>query len=66
MSKNFWHDIETGNDVPEIINVIVEIPKGSMNKYEYDKKTQYDKIRQSIIFTISLSRRLWIDPTNII
>ena len=38
MSKNFWHDIETGVDVPEIINVIVEIPKGSMNKYEYDKK----------------------------
>ncbi|MBS1268429.1 MAG: Inorganic pyrophosphatase [Nitrosopumilus sp.] len=37
MSKNLWHDIETGSDVPEIINVIVEIPKGSMNKYEYDK-----------------------------
>jgi len=31
MSKNFWHDIETGIDIPEIINVIVEIPKGSMN-----------------------------------
>ncbi len=26
MSKNFWHDIETGIDIPEIINVIVEIP----------------------------------------
>ena len=38
MSKNYWHDIETGIDVPEIINVVVEIPKGSMNKYEYDKK----------------------------
>lgn len=23
--------------MPEIINVVVEIPKGSMNKYEYDK-----------------------------
>ena len=33
MSKNYWHDIETGTDIPEIINVIVEIPKGSMNKY---------------------------------
>ena len=38
MSKNFWHDIESGTDIPEIINVVVEIPKGSMNKYEYDKK----------------------------
>ena len=35
MSKNFWHDIESGADIPEIINV-VEL-KGSMNKYEYDK-----------------------------
>lgn len=38
MSKNFWHDVETGGDIPEIVNVIVEIPKGSQNKYEYDKR----------------------------
>lgn len=44
MSKNFWHDIETGTDVPEIINAIVEIPKGSMNKYEYDKKNNLIKL----------------------
>ncbi len=44
MTKNFWHDIEPGNDVPEIINVIVEIPKGSMNKYEYDKKHNMIKL----------------------
>ena len=45
MTKNFWHDIEAGENIPERVNVIVEIPKGSMNKYEYDKKTQYDEIR---------------------
>ena len=44
MSKNFWHDIESGNDIPEIINAIVEIPKGSMNKYEYDKKHNMIKL----------------------
>ena len=44
MSKNFWHDIETGIDIPEIINVVVEIPKGSMNKYEYDKKHNMIKL----------------------
>lgn len=44
MSKNFWHDIEPGADIPEIINVIVEIPKGSMNKYEYDKKHNMIKL----------------------
>ena len=46
MSKNFWHDIETGIDIPEIINVIVEIPKGSMNKYEYDKKHNMIKLER--------------------
>ncbi|MFZ0183800.1 MAG: inorganic diphosphatase [Nitrosotalea sp.] len=35
---DLWHDIETGPKTPSVINVIVEIPKGSQNKYEYDKK----------------------------
>ncbi|KKQ83462.1 MAG: Inorganic pyrophosphatase [Parcubacteria group bacterium GW2011_GWB1_38_8] len=34
---NLWHDIEPGTK--ETINVIVEINKGSKNKYEIDKKT---------------------------
>ncbi len=34
---NLWKDIEAGSDIPEEITVIVEIPKGSRNKYEYDK-----------------------------
>ncbi len=38
MAANLWHDLDTGPDTPEIIYVIVEIPKGSRNKYEYGKK----------------------------
>lgn len=34
---NFWHDIAPGT--ADKINVIVEIPKGSKNKYEIDKET---------------------------
>ncbi len=34
---NLWHDIEPGT--PTEVNVIVEIGKGSKNKYEIDKKT---------------------------
>lgn len=34
---NLWHGVEPGNK--EAINVIVEINKGSKNKYEIDKKT---------------------------
>ncbi|MEX1112459.1 MAG: inorganic diphosphatase [Candidatus Andersenbacteria bacterium] len=35
---DFWHDIPAGEAVPDEINVIVEIPEGSQNKYEFDKK----------------------------
>src|SRR3989344_9119673 len=34
---NLWHDISLGKNAPEEINVIIEIPKGSHNKYEIDK-----------------------------
>lgn len=33
------HDIEAGKNAPKIINVIIEIGKGSKNKYEIDKET---------------------------
>ncbi len=36
---NLLHDISAGKNVPESINVIIEIPKGSKNKYEIDKET---------------------------
>jgi inorganic pyrophosphatase len=36
---NLLHDISTGDNVPNEINVIVEINKGSLNKYELDKET---------------------------
>ena len=34
---NLWHDISPGK--PEAINTIIEINKGSKNKYEIDKET---------------------------
>ncbi len=36
---NLWHDVSIGKNVPEEFNVIIEIPKGSYNKYEIDKET---------------------------
>lgn len=35
---NLWHEISAGDDAPDIINVIIECPKGSKNKYEIDKE----------------------------
>ncbi len=36
---NMWHDVSVGKNVPEEFNTIIEIPKGSYNKYEIDKET---------------------------
>jgi inorganic pyrophosphatase len=33
---NSLYDIDPGPDTPEIVRMIVEIPKNSSNKYEYD------------------------------
>jgi len=36
---NLWHDVTIGKNAPEEFNCIIEIPKGSHNKYEIDKET---------------------------
>ncbi|GMQ95547.1 MAG: inorganic diphosphatase [Patescibacteria group bacterium] len=36
---NLWHDISAGKNTPDEINTIIEINKGSKNKYEIDKET---------------------------
>ncbi len=41
---NLWHDVTLGDQAPEEINVIIEIPKGSLNKYEIDKETGLIKL----------------------
>jgi len=41
---NLWHDISAGENIPNELNVIVEIPKGSNNKYEIDKETGLIKL----------------------
>jgi inorganic pyrophosphatase len=32
-----WHELSPGRQLPEIVNAVVEIPKGSRTKYEIDK-----------------------------
>ena len=63
---NPWHDIDPGTE--EAINVIVEINRGSQNKYEIDKKTgviTLDRVlhsAQSFPFDYGfIPRTLWDD-----
>lgn len=36
-NHNLLHDIPAGPSVPDEVNVIIEVPAGEQNKYEYDK-----------------------------
>lgn len=50
---NPWHDIEPGKRAPEIVECIIEVPRGSRNKYELDKKSgllRLDRVLYSAVF----------------
>lgn len=38
MATNLWHDLPSGDAPPKSIHAVIEIPKGSRNKYEYSKE----------------------------
>lgn len=44
MMRNLWHDLSTGPSAPDIINVIVEIPGETRNKYEFDHDGGYIRL----------------------
>jgi inorganic pyrophosphatase len=41
-------DIPIGDRAPEVFNVVVEIPKGSENKYEYDPKLDIFRLDRTL------------------
>lgn len=53
MRFNAWHDIPLGPEVPDEVNVVIEIPRGSRNKYELDKETglfRFDRLLYSAVY----------------
>jgi inorganic pyrophosphatase len=43
-TTNLWRELPPGPDVPQVIYVVVEIPKRSRNKYEYDEAGGFIKL----------------------
>ncbi|HIX55648.1 MAG TPA: inorganic diphosphatase [Candidatus Sphingobacterium stercoripullorum] len=37
--KHPWHEVSPGDNVPDTVNAIIEIPKNSKAKYEIDKES---------------------------
>lgn len=53
MNFNPWHSVSYGENVPDIVTAIIEIPKSSRAKYELDKETgmlKLDRVLYSSIY----------------
>jgi inorganic pyrophosphatase len=37
-ANNLWENLPLGEKAPDVVNVVIEIQKGSSNKYEFDEK----------------------------
>lgn len=37
MTQHLWHNLAPGPNPPDVIYAVIEVPKGSRNKYEYSK-----------------------------
>lgn len=48
MVQHPWHEVSIGLNPPEIVNAIIEIPRGSKAKYEIDKESGLIKLDRVI------------------
>jgi inorganic pyrophosphatase len=51
--QNLWRDLRTGPNAPDVVYAIVEIPKGSRNKYEYNKEHGVIKLDRVLYSSVS-------------
>jgi len=47
-----WHEVEIGENSPQILNAVIEIPKGSKAKYELDKKSGLIKMDRILFSSV--------------
>ena len=47
-----WHDVSLGDDLPALVPVVIEVPKGSKNKYELDKKSGLLKVDRVLFSSV--------------
>jgi len=45
---NLFKDLQAGKKPPEEINVVIEIPKGNSNKYEYNEEKGYFELDRAL------------------
>jgi inorganic pyrophosphatase len=47
-----WHQVSPGENMPDIVNAIIEIPKGSKAKYEIDKESGLLKLDRVLFSSV--------------
>lgn len=47
-----WHEVDAGDQAPNVVNAIIEIPKGSKAKYELDKKSGLIKMDRILFSSV--------------
>ncbi|WP_276091174.1 inorganic diphosphatase [Pedobacter sp. JY14-1] len=47
-----WHSVSPGDNIPETVNAIIEIPKGSKAKYEIDKDSNLIKLDRVLFSSV--------------
>lgn len=53
MSKDHpWHNVSPGENLPGVVNAIIEIPKGSKAKYEIDKESGLLKLDRVLFSSV--------------
>jgi len=47
-----WHDIQIGEGAPALVPVVIEVPKGSKNKYELDKESGFLRVDRVLFSSV--------------
>ena len=53
MNFNPWHSVSYGENVPERVNAVIEIPRNSRAKYELDKETGLLKLDRVLYSSVT-------------
>lgn len=62
---NPWHHVSYGNNVPEVVNAIIEIPEGSKGKYELDKTSGLLKLDRVLFSAVHYPANYGFIPRTI-
>jgi inorganic pyrophosphatase len=62
---NPWHDVKIGENQPEIVNAIIEIPRGSRAKYELDKRSGLLKLDRVLYSSVHYPANYGLIPQTL-